>query len=272
MTTSRPLPSLEAARRRRGPECASDLLLDRLALGELAEAERHRLEGHLAACAACASAGAALAADRARFLAEANVGALAADALSRVAGRPRGLRALLARLALPVTLAAGAAAALALWARPEATTRTKGSPFSLALYVLHEGATGGVVHGGEPLHPGDRLQFRYNGEAGHLAVVSIDAEAKVSLYYPPGPEAEAIPSGHDVPLRSAVELDGTLGPELLIAVRCARPVPVARILEAAQRSLERARAAGVAPVEVGPLDLPCDEARHRLSKAPRPDR
>jgi hypothetical protein len=194
---------------------------------------------------------------------------LAADALMRAERRPapRGWRWLVAPLGL---LAAGAAGFLLLPRTPQ-DFRTKGE-FSLSSYVLHpESATAGTLHLGEPLHPGDRLQFRYNGsKSGHLAVVAVDSAGKVSIYYPPGPQAVPVEAGHDIPLSSAVELDGTLGREVIVGVRCERPVAVAEISAATRSAVEAARARGVAVTDFGALGLPCAETRHQIVKQPPP--
>jgi hypothetical protein len=267
---------LDAERRKRGPGCVSNLTLDRLAGDELAAAERAAVTAHLTGCTDCARAAEALAADRTAFAAEAALPTLAADALARSQRRPvvRSWRALLGRRALVFlapTALLGAATALFLVAGPQPGTRTKGD-FSLSPYVLHpESGTAGERHLGEPLHPSDRLQFRYNGaQAGYLAVVAIDSAGKVSLYYPPGATAAAVPAGREISLESAVELDGTLGREVIIGVRCEAPLPVARVVSAARAGVEAARARGVAPTDLGPLGLPCVETRHQITKLAAP--
>lgn len=270
MSASNDRPSLlDAGRRRRGPECVSDLSLDRLALGELGASEAAAVNGHLASCADCAAAGARLGEDRTLFARESNVANLAADALMRAERRPsrRGWRWLLA----PAGLLAAGAAALVMFVRPESAVRTKGE-FSLSPYVLHaERDLAGTLHLGEPLHPGDRIQFRYNGaRAGHLAIVSVDATGEVSTYYPPGDLAAPVEAGQDMPLVSAVELDGTLGAEVIVGVRCERPTAVAEIAAAARKAAAAARARGASPTDLGPLGLPCAETRHQIAKQPRP--
>jgi hypothetical protein len=266
-SSDRPNP-LDAGRRRRGPACVSDLSLDRLALDELAADERGTVTAHLAGCADCAAASARLIEDRSVFAREVAVANLAADALSRA--QPRPARRAWRWLVAPLGLLAVGAAGLALFARP-ADFRSKGD-FSLSPYVLHpESASDGTLHLGEPLHPGDRLQFRYNGgKGGHLAVVAVDSTGKVSVYYPPGPLAAPVEPGHDVPLSSAVELDGTLGREVIVGVRCDGPIPVAEIASAMRKAADAARARGVAATELGPLGLPCAETRYQIAKQPRP--
>jgi hypothetical protein len=204
-------------------------------------------------------------------------------------------------LRAPIPLAIGAGAgtavlAVVLFVSPRLETRgtaargagygTKGE-FSLSAYVLHAepdaagsggghapgggGVRVGVPHLGETLHPGDRLQFRYNGvQPGYLAVLSIDAEGTVDVYYPPGKNAERVEAGRDVALRSAVELDGTVGREVIIGVRCADPLPVAEITGAVRREVERARGWGGKPTDLEKLGLPCAETRHEIAKSAAP--
>jgi hypothetical protein len=262
-------PALDAGRRARGARCVSNLALDRYLLDELAPGERDGLTAHLTSCHSCTEAHASLAAERERFSNQAPVASLAADALTRWAQRPRArLGPWVRRLAVPVLALCTGAAGLFLWAP---TNRTKGG-FSLSPYVLHpERASTGALHTGEPLHPRDRLQFRYNGpRGGYLAVVAIDESGAISVYYPGGPTAAAVEAGREVDLQSAVELDDKLGSEVVLAVRCDRPLAVSDVVRATHDALRAARARGLGPTELGPLGLPCDETRHRMTKTDRP--
>ncbi len=67
-------------------------------------------------------------------------------------------------------------------------------------------------------------------------------------------------------LQTAVELDGSLGREVVLAVRCDRPLPVAEVLKAARQAADAARARGGAPTDLGPLGLACDETRQIIAK------
>jgi len=262
----------DAQRRVRGPECVSDLTLDRLAQGEVTEGERTALVAHLAGCADCARASAALTAEREQFGREAPIANLAADALARASASAAQswMPILLRRFFAPLAML-GAAFAFTMWWSPRSATRTKGG-FSLAPYVMHpESAGTGSLHGGEPLHPGDRLQFRYDGaRGGYLTVVAVDSAGQVSVYYPPGPTAAPVAAGHDVPLSSAVELDGALGNEVIVGARCDTPVAVADVVAAARNAVARALARGAAATELGPLGLSCVETRYQIAKRPRP--
>jgi hypothetical protein len=63
-------------------------------------------------------------------------------------------------------------------------------------------------------------------------------------------------AGAAAPLPTAVELDDTLGDELLLAVRCADPLPLEEIVAAARKG------AGAD----GTIALPCAQARYRITK------
>jgi hypothetical protein len=261
---------LDAGRRSLGPECASDLALDRLAAAEVDEAERGRLNAHLASCAACAGRNATLIADRAQFAAQAAFANLAADAVMRSQKGSDTRSILLRRFFLPFGLV-GAMGLISVLMAGRHENRTKGE-FSLSTYVLHpERGTEGSLHLGEPLHPGDKLQFRYNGTRdGNLTIVAVDESGKVSVYYPPTVAAAPVTAGHDVPLSSAVELDATLGREVIVGVRCDAPLAVDEIANAARAAVAAARAKGAAATDFGPLGLSCVETRHQITKVPRP--
>jgi hypothetical protein len=271
---------LDAARRRRGAACLSDLTLDRLALGEISDLQRAPLLAHLSACPACEGAQRALAAERDGFAREVDVPALAADALARAARAPAvsWLRRL--RLALTVTAAAAAAAAALLlvpWPGgtlapdPGQTLRRKGD-LSLAVFVKHAEAEGdGLLHMGEPLHPGDRLRFQVNSDRdGHLVVLSVDAAAKVSVFYPRSGESAAVHAGGRGLLPDAIELDGTLGPEVIVALRCPSPLAPQLAAAAARRALDPRQVATRPAAALGPLDLGCAETRYELNKVALP--
>jgi hypothetical protein len=263
--------ALDAGRRRRSPTCASALVLDRLALDEVTSAERTALFAHIAGCADCTAAQARLEADRQAFAHEAALPTLAADALARSQRKSEWTPAFWRRLLAPMAML-GAVAGISLFiGRPQLGNRTKGE-LSLSAYVLHpERNATGSLHAGEPLHPGDQLQFRYNGRrGGYLAIVAVDGGGRVSVYYPSGGTAAPVAAGHDVALSSAVELDGSLGHEVILGVRCDTPVSVQAIEAAARKAADSARARGAAPTELGALDLPCVDTRYRIEKQARP--
>jgi hypothetical protein len=247
--------------RRRGPGCLSDLQLDQLQLGELSPEARGVSERHLAGCPSCAQAHSALATLAATFAGETDVPSLAARTLDAAAQkRTPPWRRWLMPVSLSAAAALGATLLLVRPPLPETGTRTKGG-FSLNTYVQHaESDAPARLHLGEPLHPGDRVQFRYQGnEAGYLMILSADQAGRVSVYYPPGDAAAPVAAGRDVPLATAIELDDTLGDETVVALRCATAVSVAQ----AQEALAKA----AAPTS---LRLGCAEHRVRLTKVATP--
>jgi hypothetical protein len=262
---------IESERRRRGAGCVSNLTLDQALAGELGGEEIRALDAHLEHCRDCSTARATLLAERERFEREAPIASLASDALARATNRQSPLTwwrrwwlgSALATMTAGLLIYAGAR-------RSDDGLRAKGG-FSLSPYVLHAESKGtGTLHVGEPLHPGDRLEFRYNGPPGYLAVIAVDTTGRVSAYYPPGATAAPVESGREVALTSAVELDATLGREVIVAVRCDSAVPVTDVMHAAADAAARARARGGAFTDLGSLGLPCVETRHSIDKAARP--
>jgi hypothetical protein len=278
------LASWQSGRRRRetGEDgCLSNLALDRLAQGECSASEQEQARAHLNGCPGCAGAAAALADDRARFADEADVPALVRDAVARAQRSPAQPR--WSRWLAPVFGVGLAAAGFLLLARntdPGSDLRAKGG-FSVELYVKHaEGPVQGRLHAGEPLHPGDHVRVRLlNAPASSfVAVLAVDTRAAVSVYYPLQANAAALGDGANEPLPSAVELDGTLGGELLLAFSCPQALPVASLVAAVQQAVSAADpallktdpAAALAAQPVQPvMDTPCAIARYKIEKLPR---
>ena len=261
--------------------CLSHAVLDQLALGELTGPAAAASEAHLAGCRACGDEKAALERDRATFLQQQNLGALAADALARASSRdeaePAWWRRLLPARPSTVGIAAlGAVAAAALLVPrllapgiETGDTTAKGG-LGLGVYVLHtEGSASpagdatGALHMGEALHPGDRirLQVQRRHAEGPLLVFGLDQSGKVSLYHAGRP---GVPGGL---LPEAIELDATLGAETLVALSCRGEVAPA----VAMATIERAARTSGAEVTLGggDLGLPCEQARYVIKKVPR---
>jgi hypothetical protein len=264
--------------RRCGPEsCLSDLALDRLGLPECTAEERERAQAHLATCRACAQAAAALDGDRNRFLTEADVPALARDALARAERAPD--RGAWQRWLAPVLGLGLAAAGLMFWLRPGDRAglpaggdglSAKGS-FAVELYVKHAERGGeGRLHLGETLHPGDHVRLRLTGGAAYAAVLAVDTTGRVSVYHPAGGAQAAAAEPGELPVRGAIELDETLGTEVLLAFSCAQPVDVATLVAAVQQATDRARVAHDPADAVGSMKVPCDISRYRIQKGTSP--
>ncbi len=176
----------------------SELAIDRLLAGELSLPDAHALRGHTATCRLCAAAlDDALATQRA---------ALPPLPLPR------------RRIAPWLTAIAAAAAALAIvvtWPRAHgdaAAIRTKGTAV-VGLFVAH----GDQVRRGAPREtvvPGDRIElFTTTTEPRWFAATSSDGSVYV--------EPTRVEAGRERVLPIAIELDATLGTEVVTGVFCA---------------------------------------------------
>ncbi len=254
----------ENTRRRRGSACVSDLQIDQAMIGELTPDARHVFLAHLSVCSPCEQAHARLLAYRQGFETDAPLANLAAHVLLQAAqGSPRVQgKAWWRRLLPAATMAAGLAAAAFVLIPKSADqgARTKGG-FSMSLFV--QGADGvGVPHAGQALHPRDRVRLQVaSAEAGYLTVLGIDERKQVSVYFPAGPQAAAVPAGAADLLPTAIELDESLGREVVVAVRCPTPIAVADVQAAARRAVDTWDV-GKLPT----LPLPCAQVRYLIAK------
>jgi hypothetical protein len=235
--------------RRRGPDCASDLLLDRLLAGELSVNEKSTLSAHLRTCAACEARHQALSNERTVLVSGmppfGTIYSISSKQTSSVSGKiatPR--RAMPAARWALLSLAA----ALVVWVsarpRPAPTegqhepndtsrlTRAKGEPGSVQLtWVVRRGTLVSAPSGTKPLHPGDALRFSLSTDLpGYAAVLSLDSARRFSLYQDWVP----LDSGVAQLLPGAVELDGVVGAEHWYGLVCRHAWPLAE-LEAAIR-------------------------------------
>jgi hypothetical protein len=82
-------------------------------------------------------------------------------------------------------------------------------------------------------HPGEYVQITYScAEADRLALLSIDEQGKVSIYYPSdGDSSVALQKGSNVPLPNSILLDDYIGKELFVAVFSKRPLYVPDVVE-----------------------------------------
>jgi hypothetical protein len=275
-----------------GGACLSDLALDRLLLGEMGAEDVATANLHLGGCARCTDARDALAADRARFASEANVAGLAADALARAsrgrletdahaATHPSWQTRWLLRWLPALGLGAAVAAVTLLVPRaarepaPLGDLRAKGA-LSLALFVKSaDSAPGadGALHLGEQLHPGDRVRMQISSDRpGHLAVLALDTTGRVQLYAGaagagvPGPPTPVVRPGQPELLPGAVELDETLGREVIVALRCDEALPADHLVAALQRAVDQSKVASDPAAALGRSGLPCAEARYVITK------
>lgn len=187
----------------------SELRVDKLLAGELADDAAVALRAHAAECARCGEALADAVAIRDEF---------ATASAFRPAVAPRRSRWRAAAVIAPLSLAAAVALLLAWPAKPvEDRIRTKGSA-ALGWFVAHGGEVRrGLAH--ETVVPGDRLEFTTSTTAaGWFAAIGEDGHGARSVYAP----LEAIEPGRERLAGGAVELDDALGHETVTGVFCAQ--------------------------------------------------
>ena len=219
----------------RSLECLSDLRIDRMLAGDLDVDADGRAREHVAGCSACAARVAAFEAARAAVPpdVERELEALRrlAAAPAAPAARPTWRRRWLWP-PLGVALAVGVAGLVVAVRSPAPdSTRTKGAA-RLGFFVKHGDAVRRGV-AGEQVNPGDLVRFVVSTpRAAHLAIVSLDARAAASVYFPPPGAADGVAAGTDVELPRATLLDDILGPETVAAFFCERSVDLGALLGA----------------------------------------
>jgi hypothetical protein len=196
--------------------CLSRLGCDRLLNGELPDELAAR--AHIASCRECEARLAEHVGEREAF----------AVPLPRAAvARLRRPATPLAPMTMIAALAAVVVGVFVLRPRPDAVTREKGRP-TIGFYVAHGGAVRSGA-AGEIVAPGDSIEFTASTErAGWLAIVSIDAAKKTSVYYPDALAAAPIAPGRDQVLPLSVILDEVVGREWIYGVFCDEPFGVDR--------------------------------------------
>ncbi|MEZ4241375.1 MAG: DUF4384 domain-containing protein [Myxococcota bacterium] len=183
-------------------------------------------QAHVAACATC----------RDRLAAARHYGMVALPPLT--AGRPANNTRYYLAAALLCAVALLVAAPL-LRGAPGDGIRLRGAGVQLRVYV-DEGDTSRRLRAGDPIRAGDRLGFTVQHRLpGYLMVVGVDARDEAYLCYPQGGDghaatAPAAPQPVDLP--QAVRVDGTPGPERLVAVWCAQPFDFDDAVAAARAS------------------------------------
>ena len=226
--------------RQRNSGCLSDLRLDRWMMGELDQSDRRAAGDHLDGCGACQKRLAELERDREHFRAELPPLVGMAERAKQVAKpRPNKARTWRWQWRLAPALVACAAIVIALIVTrdrgrplgedmPVDTTRVKGDAH-LSWFVQR----GGSVSAGDgqvPVLPGDQVRFALSSqEPKYVAIISVDGDQNVSIYHPAGARAERVAAGREVPLPSAIELDGVLGPEVVYGFLCSEPIEVEQL-------------------------------------------
>jgi hypothetical protein len=212
----------------------SDLVIDRYLAGELPPEEARAFAARIEADEALRARIDELKASRAAFSLSAPsfsaIAAIAADA-----PRPWWQRltdALNARVAVGGALAAAAVMVIVIGGRGNDgggdVLLSKGSFLSFVIErdgALRDGHSGSVVH------PGDRLQFVIDAGAGAMVGVwSKDGAGTVSAYAPANQHLEHARGKHT--FANSTRLDGVVGEEVLVGIRCTADVDTARIAAA----------------------------------------
>ncbi len=214
-------------------ECLSDIAIDRYLAGE--HEEPAAVERRVQSCEHC----------RARLEALRLDAEQARAALPELPGgrQPRGGWVGLMAVAAGLLLALSLAWALVLTDDGSgssdsdriAHTRTKGRA-RMTAYVRRGERVFRL--GDKALQEGDGIAFAYTSpQDSHLAVFDIDG-GHVALLHPGGPLTLPVEAGVDVELGLAVELDGSLSEERIVAVFCSDPAATAEL----EASLEAAAA------------------------------
>jgi hypothetical protein len=239
--------------RSRPEGCLSDLSLDRMVVGERKRSAEQA--AHLLACPHCRMRLDVLERDSRDF-----------DHRLYLPARPKRS---LWRWAGGGGLLVAAAAILMILVRPPADpkVRFKGG-FQLELIARH--ADDGRVERllpGAALSPDDAIRFRVASDRDvHLIVLGLDAAGQVTPYAPAVGAALALAATREKILDGSIVLDGTLGPERVVALACSEAMPVERAVGAAKKALERS---GGDPRRVSDLGLGCQQATGLFVKVPR---
>jgi hypothetical protein len=89
----------------------------------------------------------------------------------------------------------------------------------------------------EALQDGDAVRFSVSAhEPVYVAILGLDAKGQLSVYYPEGAQLAKVEAGHEQLLPMAIEWDEVPGREQLYGVFCPRPLPVAPVRAAIERS------------------------------------
>ena len=115
--------------------------------------------------------------------------------------------------------------------------------------------------------PGDQLGFRVGSDAdGHLVILGIDSTGSAYPCYPTSGASAQLKHGKPAEVPGAISLDGTLGVERIVAVRCEGEVPYGELADA----LTSAAAELSADRAIPELRAGCAQQEVRLLKEPRP--
>lgn len=233
--------------------CPSELVLDRLFVGELDDAG---VRTHVETCTRCTARVEEREAVSATFATDVGID-------MRVAATARTLGATHRRRWLAIAGAAVAAAAAVVFIvlprdpAPETeapTVRRKGG-VSMGLVARHLDGRIETLTSPAELAPGEAIQFQIStATSGFLAVIGVDA-AQVVTPYAPAQLGAALPlaAGRDQLLDGSIVLDETLGPERIFAILCKDELSMEMIVAGARSALTRA---GGNPAQLDVLPVP----------------
>jgi hypothetical protein len=233
---------LESFRRRESPECLSDLQLDCILAGE-ENAQTVAYRRHLETCRSCANRLQAQSDATASFPERIDLPGLSVKTLDQAENAEPSRRVISRRPWLVLAPVAAAVAGLLLFVTignqtlpgpggDPGATRTKGK-VGFGVVVKR----GGRVFAGESggiYHPGDRLRFHSNStDVMHLSIFNIESSGKLVRFIPvEGNHSIRVRPGRKVLLPGAIELDKSLGEEILVGVFCREDYRLERALTA----------------------------------------
>ncbi len=237
--------------------CPSELVLDRLFVGELTDVTIH---AHVASCARCTGRIGERKTVASTFARDVGLDLLVGQAARTVRPRARTL------LVSAGALAAAAAIVFVVTRKTseEPTVRTKGG---LALGLIAKRLDGRIESLTSPaeLAPGEAIELEISTQsAGFVSVVGADAAGVISRYAP----TRRLPAGGQQLLDGSIVLDATLGPERIFAVMCETEIEMDVIVDRARSALARV---GGNPAQIEMLALPatCSQTSFLIEKKAR---
>jgi hypothetical protein len=226
--------------------------IDLLLLSALSAPETNDAKAHLDGCEQCRGRWQSLNADKQRF--EQFVFARTLPKVEERVAQARG--GVFERFKVKVWLPAfGLAAALGVVALTGPGTQTeddvyvglKGSP-QVEVYAVRGAGQAFAVNAGAELQPKDRIRFVVNPSgAKHVLVVSRDGAGVFSVYHPfGGTQSQPVTGGQvQLELPGSVELDDTLGAEVLVVAFSEDPVTVDAVRAAMEANPRAPKLPGV---------------------------